>query len=283
MLDDRNYGMRQFARALKALFSRIFVVMLFATAFGFLLLSRGSDGALGKVRSVIISLADPVLTTFSFGKGKDGASNGSFFSVYEENTKLRTENEKLQRVKNILAELSSENKRLRKVVGYNKFAKNGYKIARVVGSVVGDYSGQLVIDMGSNDGVKEGSVVFNRDGLIGKIIDISKNSSTVSIITNTDSRIPVMTQRYGEQAILKGDGSDRPKFAYIAKNNTIREGDIVVTSGSGELFPPSIPIGVVVSDSSSQIAIKPFVDWHRLDSVFIPEGNNIDFDIYTQE
>jgi rod shape-determining protein MreC len=105
-------------------------------------------------------------------------------------------------------------------------------------------------------------------GLVGRIAEVGDRASRVLLLTDLNSRIPVTLQGSHERAILAGDNSPRPLLAYLAPNAKPEVGERVVTSGDGGVFPPGIPVGVIVS-VGGQVRVATSSDLSVIDYVKI--------------
>ena len=87
--------------------------------------------------------------------------------------------------------------------------------------------------------------VLSENNFIGRIVDVNFFSSRVLLVTDLNSKIPVIIEPGGDHAILTGHGADLPSLEYFPKDNKIENGNTVFTSGKEGLFSPGIPIGKV--------------------------------------
>jgi rod shape-determining protein MreC len=103
------------------------------------------------------------------------------------------------------------------------------------------------------------------DGLAGRIAEVGRRSARVLLLTDINSRVPVLVERTRDRAILAGDNSNHPQLLYLKPRAELRVGDRVVTSGDGGVFPAGLPVGVVDSIEDGVVGIAPFVDWDRME------------------
>jgi rod shape-determining protein MreC len=94
---------------------------------------------------------------------------------------------------------------------------------------------------------------------------VGNRSARVLLVTDINSRIPVLIGEARDRAILAGDNSSQPKLLYLAPGTETVPGDHVVTSGHGGVFPPGLPIGVVTQASETTMRVQPFVDWAHME------------------
>ncbi len=137
---------------------------------------------------------------------------------------------------------------------------------RVIG-YGGSFVRALLLNVGSERGVRKGQAAVSGDGLVGRVAEVGERSARVLLITDLNSRIPVVIQETRVRAILAGDNTNRPRLIYLSANSDLAEGQRVVTSGHGGAFPPGVPVGRVVSVGESGVRVAPFADADRLEFV----------------
>lgn len=189
-------------------------------------------------------------------------------SVYRQNQELKLENQRLLQWQDVARRLESENEELRNLV---KFAPQG-AVSSVAAQVIADSGGaflhNVLIDVGRGDGVSRGQPALTGDGLVGRVIGLGDRTARVLLLTDINSHIPVVVEGTHERAMLNGDNSDQPLLVYFQPKNPAKPGDRIVTSGSGGVFPPDLPVGVVVS-VNGVIRVEPYADLARLEMVRI--------------
>ena len=103
----------------------------------------------------------------------------------------------------------------------------------------------MTIDKGSSDGFAINMPVCNSAGVIGQIIEVSANTSTVRLITDENSGVSAMVQSTRAQGILQGQPDGTLRLEYVTTDADVQEGDIIVTSGIGGVYPKGLPLGTV--------------------------------------
>ena len=171
-------------------------------------------------------------------------------TLQEENEKLRLEQlrlySKLQRV----ATLEEENRRLRTLLESSVEFYERVLVAELVGVELEPFRQQMVINKGLTHGVFNGQPVVDSGGIMGQIIHVSPFSSTVLLITDPTHSIPVLINRNGLRSVAVGLGQDNVlSLEHIPVNADIKEGDLIVSSGLGRIFPRGYPVGTVSSIS----------------------------------
>ena len=191
---------------------------------------------------------------------------GTFFSVYEENQRLRDENAKLRLAQSEVGELQ------RKVERYEQLLKvpTEAPVSGVAGRVIADMSGPflrtILVNAGSEQGVLKGQAVVDDRGLLGRIVGTGRKSSRVLLLSDLNSRIPVIVEGANLKAILAGDNSDRPTLEYLPPGSRLVAGARVLTTADGGALPPGIVVGVVVKGQAAP-RVELFTSERRADFV----------------
>src|SRR5438132_1078198 len=122
----------------------------------------------------------------------------------------------------------------------------------------------VMVNAGAEDGLARGQAAITGEGLVGRLTEVGSRASRILLITDLNSRIPVVIDGSHSSAVLAGDNSDRPRLVYLATPDAVKVGDRVVTSGEGGIFPPGVPVGVVTTVSSSGRRVEPYVEMSQL-------------------
>ena len=213
----------------------------------------------------------------------------NFSEVKLENEELKKKNTKLANELIEYESLKDEVERLREALNFTE-SKNNYNYVGV--NIIG-YSGSslsdgYIIDKGSNDGIAKNMVVVSSKGLVGKVTKVSSNFAIVQSILNENIAVAVMDQQTREATgVLQGlsDKKDNnmPVVYNLPINSDVKEGDIIITSGLGKIYPKEIPVGTVVSVEEDNVkvmksaVVEPFVNFNELEELFVVIPNsNID-------
>jgi len=167
------------------------------------------------------------------------------FSLYENYNELKKENEELKNKKSKSDFLELENSQLRKLINEQVQSESNLVSARVLLDEQSPYLNSFVINIGANKDIKNGMAVLDGKNFIGRIVDVNFFSSRILLVTDLNSKIPVISEPSGNHAILSGHGEDQPALEYLSENHKIKEGDKIYTSGKEGIFSPGIPLGEV--------------------------------------
>ncbi len=146
-------------------------------------------------------------------------------------------------------------------------ARARFVSARVVADPGGAFVRSKIVNSGRREGVTKGQAVITGAGLAGRIFEAGLHSARVLLITDINSRIPVVVESSRDRAILTGDNGPQPRLAFLASSAQVAKGDRIVTSGQGGLFPEGLPIGTVASVKDGVARVVPLVDFDRMEFV----------------
>jgi len=164
-------------------------------------------------------------------------------------------NARLQR----LTALEAENARLRALLDARGRVRDEVRVAEIMAVDANPYEHNLVINVGSRDGVYEGQAIVDANGVVGQVIRTGLMTAQAVLISDTDHALPVEVNRNGLRTIAVGTGEiDRLELPFLPNNADIRAGDLLVTSGLGGAFPAGYPVAFV--NSVTRIPQEPFAD-----------------------
>ena len=175
------------------------------------------------------------------------------------------------RAKDLLNEfLVLENKRLKKIVD-DYLVESESTFAKVLSDKNSPFFKSIIVNKGSKHGINLGSIVMDNEYLVGKIVEVNFTSSRVLLLSDLNSKIPVILEPIGLLSILSGTGEDYGTIQYN-KNESIVESDVIIyTSGIGDLFKAGIPVGKITINNSENEdqKIEFFSDFEQLKFVKI--------------
>ncbi|MBZ4682681.1 MAG: rod shape-determining protein MreC [Fusobacteriales bacterium] len=166
--------------------------------------------------------------------------------ILEENKKLQSENYKLILENNNLKNVVEENKRLKKILNIKTEIKKDFLIANVSFRDALSVYDEFFINKGSDDGIKEDSVVLYKNNLLGKVKKVYKNNSVVEMITKENIYTSVIIGENSILGVLKGTKSELLEIEDVTSDIDIKVGDKVYTSGISDIYKKGIYIGDVV-------------------------------------
>ncbi|MFN4283346.1 MAG: rod shape-determining protein MreC [Alphaproteobacteria bacterium] len=257
---------------LRGVAQRFAFASLFALAFALMMLGKAENVLVERARVAIADVAVPILGALSRPIATIDdllAQTSEMMDLRDENVRLREENARLRAWHGVATHLAAENDALRGLLNYAPPPRGGFISARVVGDGGGPFVRSALIGSGARDGVSKGLAVINEEGLVGRVTEVGQRSARLLLLTDFNSRIPVLLETSRDRAILAGDNSPQPQLALLPATARPKVGERVVTSGHGGLLPAGLPVGVVLGTRDGQTRVKPFVNWDRLEYVRI--------------
>lgn len=215
-------------------------------------------GHTGIVRNVFLTVTYPVRAAFNtVARGFRGF--GEYFTQYnalkEENLSLKQELDELQSKLDRAEVALDENEWLRKYFGISETELDLELIgANVVGYETGNTDTVYMLDKGSINGIAVNMAVITEDGIVGCVTEVGLNWCKITSIVEDSFAVGAYVARTGEHGIIKGDYSRRADgtclMSSLPENSEVKEGDLVLSSGIGSVYPVGITVGKVISVSS---------------------------------
>jgi rod shape-determining protein MreC len=166
-------------------------------------------------------------------------------NLYDNYIQLIDENNKIKNNISNSDFLKLENTQLRKLIDEQISSPSNLVSARVLLDKKSPYLNSFIINVGNNRNIKNGMAVLDGVNFIGRIVDVNFFSSRVLLVSDLNSKIPVIIEPSGSHAILSGHGLEMPTLEYLPENYKIQDKDKIYTSGKAGIFLPGIPIGEV--------------------------------------
>ncbi|HEX3209835.1 MAG TPA: rod shape-determining protein MreC [Geminicoccaceae bacterium] len=261
-------SLSRLALPLKALIDRFAFGTLIVASIVLLVVSKADVRLLEAVDS---GISDLLVPTLEVATRPVEAARGLARQVAElvalraENAQLRAQNERLLEWQVAARQLAVENASLRQLLHGVAEDRNPTAVtARVVADAGGPFVQTVLVNAGAEQGVVKGMAAVNERGLAGRVIEVGRRSARILLLTDFNSRVPVMVEPSRDQAILAGDNSREPVLVFLPLNPRLSVGDRIVTSGRGGVLPPGLEVGVVSAIDEHKVTVRPLVDWDRL-------------------
>ncbi len=262
----------RYAAPLKAAAQRFAFLMLIAGSVALIVLGKADAVLVERLRIAVSDAFAPILAGLAQPMATVGHAIGEVREVVHlrsENERLKEDNAQLRRWEQVARELAAQNQSLRDTLNFVPHGEQHSIAGRVIADSGGSFVRSLLIDAGARDGVAKGQAVVVGEGLIGRVAEVGEISSRVLLITDLNSRIPVVVESTRDHAVLAGDNTDLPRLLYLPPNLALEPGTRIVTSGDGGAFPPGLPIGTVASSGEGGVRVQPFANWSRIEYVRI--------------
>jgi len=190
-------------------------------------------------------------------------------NLYKKNEKNKSELVNL-RAKNLLNEfLVLENKRLKNIID-DYLVKSDTIFAKVLSDKGSPFLKSIIVNRGSKNNIKLGMIVMDGEYLVGKVVEVNYLSARVLLLSDLNSKIPVVVEPNEIFSILSGTGKDYGIIQYSKKYKDIESESIIYTSGSGSLFKAGIPIGRInYANLNEEKKVEFFSDFSQLQFVKI--------------
>lgn len=246
-----------------------FIVMFGATL---LVLSRTNSGFLSSLRASATDVLVPVISVVT--KPVDAVRDfrvwvADMGGLQAQNASLKAQVSNLSQWQGIANEIQAENDALRKLIQVVPTGKTTYTAVRIVSESAGPYMRTALINGGKNNNINVGQAVIGAEGLVGRVVEAGNSSARVLLMTDINSRVPVLGEISREHSIASGNNSRELTLDYVESGSKMQVGERVVTSGDGGIFPSGIPVGVITSINGNIITVRPLVDWSRMEFVSV--------------
>jgi rod shape-determining protein MreC len=232
--------------------------------------SNFMDRVRGLLNDGIYTVSSVSTSPFKLASHLTNKTTQHFF-VYEENRLLKKELEILRKKNLNVNFLEIENKKLQESIDStvkSNLSKPDFLLAKVMLDKESPFLKSLILNKGSNAGVRKGMPVLSKGYLIGRIVEVNFFSSRVLLLNDLNSRIPLVIEPNGIQGILTGVGTDTPRINYLPEVFNIENSKKVYTSGIDGVLPGGIPVGTI-SILNDNIFVKLFSDPNQLSFVNI--------------
>ncbi|MDR1025978.1 MAG: rod shape-determining protein MreC [Lactobacillus sp.] len=266
---------------MKRLAKKFAIVILFFTAFVFMLINKTDTVIIEKTSSVATDIVSPIMDTLVIPARAVGNLYDYFRElkqIHQDNKRLMEENARLLKIRDNAISLEIENKILTNLLNYVAPPEATFFTARIVAEEEDTFSHSVIVYTGSNNTVRKGQVALGSRGVVGRVDRVGNMYSRIMLLTDINSKVPVVIERTRVRGILSGDNTSVPKMVFTPLSAEINVGDRVVTSGVAGTFPPGLPVGRVISAEKGNIKVEMFSDLASLEYVKIIDYNLIDLE-----
>lgn len=213
------------------------------------------------------------------------SKNDAYFiqinDVQKENNNLKNENNELKQQLQELEIVKAENKTFKSYLELSDKYKEYKTIpGYIIQTDISNYSKNITINLGKNDGIENGMTVIADGGLVGYIISVQDNTSKVETIIDTANAVSAVISGTEKSLVTRGilDSNDKLKGTYIDNDMAVNVGDIIQTSGIGGIYPKGINIGRIKEICNNQnktnryVYVEPSVDFNKLSNILVIES-----------
>ena len=245
---------------------------LIAASFGLMLLGKADALLAERARMALADALAPIYAALAepLASVRDTIAGATdVWDIRADNLRLRAENERLRRWQSIALALDAENQRLKANLGWIPDPAPSYVTARVVADAGGVYAKAVLLSVGPNHSIRKGEIALDERGLVGRVTEVGARTARVLLLTDLNSRIPVILENSRAHAILVGTNGARPRLTWWAEGAMPQEGERVVTSTEAGAFPANLPVGMVHFSAANVPEVIPAAMLDRLEVVRI--------------
>ena len=200
----------------------------------------------------------------------------SYQSLYQQNRELREELKQMRGWKEAALRLEQQNAKL---LDLNQVRLDP-QLTHITGVVLADsgspFRQSVLLNVGARDGIRDGWAAVDGIGLVGRISGVGKRTARVILLTDSNSRVPVVVQPSGQKALLSGDNPGAPPLEFLEKPDLVRAGDKVVTSGDGGVLPAGLLVGEVMQMPDRRLRVMLAADYERLEFLRVLRSHTLE-------
>lgn len=237
------------------------------------IIESGAGSTLNPAQTIVYKATNKVKETLDFFL--------NFSEIKSQNKELVSKNQELEDKLLTYSDLKDENDRLRQILDFEEERNNyNYIACDIIGYSGGNFLDGYIVNKGKNENIQKGMIVIAAQGLVGQVTSVGDNWSIVQSLVNENIAVSVMVESTRDATgYLKGfkDSKNRnlAKVYDLPMDSEVKEGDVIMTSGVGMLYPKEIKIGEVTSVEEDKVkvmksaVVKPYVDFNKLEELFI--------------
>jgi len=227
---------------------RVAFGLFVVAALALIILSRVDPQLAGNLRQSVTDIFAPAVAVLNEPVATADSAIAeirTWVALREQNASLQEANRRLLHWREAALRLEQENNQLRDLLLTGREPLQSFVTARAVGDPGGPFVRTLILRAGVDSGISAGDPVLGENGLVGRLITVGRTSSRVLLLTDLNSRVPVLIAGSRVRGILSGDNSASPRIAFLPQSAEVAVGDRVLTSGDGGMFPPGLVVGTV--------------------------------------
>ena len=238
-----------------------------------LVASTFNPPAFSALRMGVAGVTTPISTGLAtVGSSISGIPDaiGNYFFVKQENVALRADRERTRALLMRARTIAYDNRRLRSLLAIRERSTAPVVTARLVSSSASSGRRYALLNAGRWNGVLPGMPVRGPDGLIGRVVETGPNAARILLLSDGDSIVPVRRTRDGMPAIAAGRGDGMIDIRSVnATNVRFNAGDLFVTTGTGGIYAPGVPVARVTKAGSDSVMARAFADPDTLDFALV--------------
>lgn len=251
---------------------KLVVTLVCISAFGLMILSKADNAHLNKTEDMVSRILNPIIRVIQL------PADGIYFvcekirdvvRVYADNKVLKNDAAQVDYLKNKMQALKIENELLSQMLSYTPPPDAEFVTAKVIATEGDGFSHSLIAYVLQEKKIQKGQVVLYKEAVIGRVDSVHGAYVRVMLISDINSKIPIIVERSREKGILSGNNTSVLNLVLTSPAADIKKGDKIVTSGVGGIFPSNLPIGFVFNVSQESILIEPIYSIEKIEYVKI--------------
>lgn len=232
----------------------------------------------GPVKGAVLSTQTWVSSVFTKGAYQVESTKNLAEQLLESSRRIKSLEEKLAKAELELTRLRQQSRdtdKLRQLLGLRERAQRRTIAADVIARNPDNWFEQITLDKGSHEGIREGSAVITKDGVVGQVVSVADHACVVRLLTDPDTKLGVVLGKTGVTGILSGNFQKLAKIDWVPVGTNVDIGDKVNCLGKGGTFPENHPVGTVVAvrrdtnGASMQIEVKLSENCYDLSQVLV--------------
>lgn len=234
---------------------------------------------------VVVGLTSPIEAGISWSLEQIVAGFQNYIYLWhtrQDNLALLEENRKLLNEIASLKETQQENVRLKKLLAFEEKFSLQSVVARVIAKDVSTEFRSIRINRGQNSGIKRNMAVVTDEGIVGRVLRTTRNTSDIVTIVDIYSAIDAIVERSRARGVVEGFTDDTCQLKYVLRTDDIQPGDVLISSGLGGIFPKGVMVGTVSKVDrkpygiTQDVEVRPSVDFTKLEEVLVVLNGDIE-------
>lgn len=246
-------------------------VLIIAIAVSIVLLTRDEASKINAARTVSSVLLYPVEQLKNYVV--------TIEELRKENDTLRALAVSMVHERERLLQFKRERNRLRRLIGLREDSFHRFLPCEVIALTVNPFHHSVTIDRGARDSVRVGMPVVGYRGLVGRVTQAFPDHARVLLLNNKSISVSCLDKRSDVVGVLEWERGNMFRLEYVGKEEDVIQGDTLVTSGLGRLFPKGFPVGIVFrmtedkGELSRQVGVVSMTDFNTLQELFVVVGS----------
>lgn len=257
-----------------SIYKKIELALFIFLSIAFLTISKTNRDFTNKISYFFVDISTPIVNVAAFPFNiliELVIDFEELINAKKQNEILLSQNQEMKQKLIETVNINYENQKLKEVLKFVSSISPTYKMAKITARNKQVFSNQFFIKTIENVEIKDGSAVVANSSMIGRVIDSSKNKARILLLTDSNSKIPVISSKSRMRGILTGDNSNLMHINYLPKNHEIEIGEMIFTSNDGESLPPNLLVGVVKKVNGTDVFVEIIENIANFDNVAILE------------